>query len=170
MKETTKDNFQNLFLAFIGCVVGLVLIGLCMNMFQVDFTIAAIIIAVLVIAAIAILPNLWKAAMRRYSARDEKTTVMPIIHKYQDTHDLKALMANYHRWVDGSHTRDLRIRFSRVITSILIDRRHFKEARNELAYMERLASGRIQRSEYGEFREGCERRMRQDRNVPKRRK
>ena len=170
MRARMKDNFQNLLLAFISCVVGLVFIGVCMNALQVDFTIAAIIIAVLVLAAIAILPNLWKAAMRRYSSRDEKTTVMPIIHTYQDTHDLKALMTNYRNWVDGSHTRDLRIRFSRVITSILIDRRRFKEARNELAYMERLAAGHIQRSEYEEFREGCERRMRQDKNAPKRRK
>ena len=155
MKARTKDSFLNLLLAFIGCVVGLVLIGVAMNAFHLDFTIAAIVIAVLCLSAIAILPNLWKLALQRYTARDERETVMPIIHKYEDRHDVKALMADYRRWIDGAHARDLRIRFSRVIVGILIDEHRYKDARNELADLQKWISGRVQQSEYEEFREAC---------------
>lgn len=170
MKARTKDSFLNLLLAFIGCVVGLVLIGVAMNAFHLDFTIAAIVIAVLCLSAIAILPNLWKLALQRYTARDERETVMPIIHKYEDSHDVKALMADYRRWIDGAHARDLRIRFSRVIVGILIDEHRYKDARNELADLQKWISGRIQQSEYEEFREACEYRMRVEKSAGHRRR
>lgn len=118
-------------------------------------------ISIVVVAYLGFMLVSWivYGIQRRSERSDSARTCSPILDAYQETGDVRALLASYEEWKRGKHGRDLRFSFPQSIVSELVEDGCVKEARLLMGEVDGMAPDDKTREAVREWQDRCERRL-----------